>query len=186
MQAPHHKIDTARAPRRGLRFRTADDMWAEIDRIVAAERDGVLRRTGNWTVGQTLAHLAAWVDYAYDGYPPQLQVPWPVRLWLRVRKRRFLYAPMPAAVRIPNVPGGTTGAAPCETAEGLERLRRSWARLAAPPPRPSPLFGRLRLDEWRQLQLRHAELHLGFLHDDAPRPRAPGTELQPPDRPQPG
>jgi len=38
----------------------------------------------------------------------------------------------------------------------MERLR------AGPPARPNVIFGPLTHDEWIQLHLRHAELHLSF------------------------
>jgi hypothetical protein len=52
------EINTPRAQRRALHFDTLGDVLRDVDRIVAAERAGTLRRTGNWTVGQTLGHLA--------------------------------------------------------------------------------------------------------------------------------
>ena len=44
-----------------------------MEQLAAAEREGRLRSVGNWTLGQTLGHLAAWADYSYDGVP--LKVP---------------------------------------------------------------------------------------------------------------
>ena len=35
---------------------------------------------------------------------------------------------------------------------------------ARPPDAPNPIFGRLTHDEWKAINLRHAELHMGFLH----------------------
>jgi hypothetical protein len=73
---------------------------------------------------------------------------------------------MPSGVRIPGVKGGTFGIdeVPCE--EGASRLRRAIDRLERDqsPPHPSPVFGPMSHDEWIRLNLRHAELHLGFLH----------------------
>ena len=63
-------VDTAKvAGRRTLRFESIDQMTAEVDRLVEAERAGRLRRVGNWTLGQTLGHLATWTEYAYTGAP---------------------------------------------------------------------------------------------------------------------
>ena len=42
--------------------------------------------------------------------------------------------------------------------------RRAFERLQAScPPHENILFGKLTHDEWIQMNLRHAELHLGFL-----------------------
>jgi hypothetical protein len=55
--------------RRTLRFDTIDDALAEIERIVAAEPGGTLNRLGNWTPGQIKGHVAAWINYSFEGYP---------------------------------------------------------------------------------------------------------------------
>ena len=47
--------------------------------------------------------------------------------------------------------------------QGLSELRASIQRLKTEPQRhPHPVLGRITRDEWDQLQLRHAELHLSF------------------------
>jgi hypothetical protein len=158
-------IDTSKVTEhRKLRFGGADDVLAEVDRLVAAEQAGRLRVTGNWSLGQNLGHLAAWMDYPYDGYP--LRTPWLVKLVTRyLMKRRFLHGSLNKGVKIPGVKGGTVGIEPMSTDEGLSRYRRSWERLRKSPPAvPNPHFGPLTPDEWVALHCRHAELHLGFLH----------------------
>jgi hypothetical protein len=156
-------VDTRKlAGRRTLRFESIDQMMAEVDRLAEAERAGRLRRLGNWTLGQTLAHLAAWAEYGYTG--SRLKVPFFIKWILRLRKRRFLYGPMRAGVKIPGVAGGTlaTDAVPLD--EGLGRFRRVMERLKAEAPTaPSPVFGPLTHEESIAMNLRHAELHLGFL-----------------------
>src|SRR6516165_12109003 len=95
-------VDTGNVTgRRVLRFESIDQMMAEVDRLAEAERAGRLRRLGNWTLGQTLAHLAAWAEYGYTG--SRLKVPFFIKWILRLRKRRFLYGPMRAGVKIPGV-----------------------------------------------------------------------------------
>ena len=149
--------------RRPLRFDTFERMWADVERIVASERAGTLRRTGNWSVGQNFGHLAAFIDFAYDGYPKR--PPLLIRLVIKPMKRKFLHGSLPAGVKIPGAEGGTWGIEPLSLDEGLRRLRAAWDRLrASPPTKPNPIFGPLTHDEWQQLHLRHAELHLSFLH----------------------
>jgi hypothetical protein len=156
-------VDTREvAGRRTLRFESINQVMVEVDRLAEAEHAGRLRRLGNWTLGQTLAHLAAWAEYGYTGVP--LQVPFFLRWVLRLRKRTFLYGPMRAGVRIPGVEGGTLATDPVPLDEGLGRFRSVMARLQAEAPTaPSPVFGSLTHDESIALNLRHAELHLGFL-----------------------
>jgi hypothetical protein len=70
---------------------------------------------------------------------------------------------MRPGVRIPRVAGGTLATDPLSLDEGLERFRRVMQRLKAEPhTEPSPIFGPLKHDESIAINLRHAELHLGF------------------------
>ena len=157
-------VETSKASdRRALRFNTIDDLLAEVDRIVAADEAGTLRRSGNWTAGQAFGHIAAWINYAYDGYP--FKTPWPIRLILRTRVQRYLRDGMPTGVRIPKVKDGTYATEALSAQEGATRLGRALARLASDEParHDSPAFGNLSDEDRIALNLRHAELHLGFL-----------------------
>jgi len=59
---PSTPVDTGKiVGRRPLRFETIDQMMAEVDRLVEAERAGRIKRLGNWT--QILGHLSAWAFY---------------------------------------------------------------------------------------------------------------------------
>ncbi len=157
-------IDTKKvAARRTLRFQTIDEIHAELDRCLAAEQAGRLKQLGNWTLGQTCAHLAAWIEYAYVGFPMR-PVPAPIRWLLRWQLRGMLKKGMPAGVMIPGVAGGTTGADPISAAEGVARYHAALDRLRREPAvHASPAFGKLTEAERLQLNLRHAELHLSFL-----------------------
>lgn len=148
---------------RKLRFETVDDVRGEIDRLVAAEQAGTLRRTGNWSTGQVLGHLATWINYGYEGYP--MRVPWFIRLILRFKVKSYLRDGMPTGVRIPKVAGGTYGTESLSTEEGVQRLRAALQRLEHEPAKfESPAFGPLTEEQRIALNLRHAELHMGFLH----------------------
>ena len=160
-------INTKRvAGRRKLRFATIDDALAESERLAAADRAGIARPLGNWTLGQIFGHLAVWVEFAYRDIP--LQVPFWIRLMMRPMKRWAVKGRMPAGSRIPNVPGGTLGTKQFSVEAGLQRYREALARLQIePPPKPHPLFGRMTHQQWIGLHLRHAELHLSFVAIDA-------------------
>src|ERR1044071_9071151 len=154
-------IDTSKVTDlRRLRFTSMDDLAAEVEKVASACRAGTLRQTGNWTAGQVFGHLSTWIDYGYDGYPPDLRPPWFVKLILRLQKKKFFRGPMPQGVRIPGQEHGTKGTEVRTLEEGLERIRRSIARLkAAPPSGPNVIFGPLSHVEWQTIHLRHAELH---------------------------
>jgi len=159
---PPVPVDTAKvAGQRMLRFESIDQAMAEAERLAEAEQAGRLRRLGNWTLGQTLGHLAAWVEYAYTGAP--IKAPFFVRWFLRLQKRKILYGPMRAGAKIPGVGGGTLATEILPLEEGRGRYRRAMERLKIEvPTAPSPVFGRLTHEEFIALTLRHSELHLGF------------------------
>jgi hypothetical protein len=149
--------------RRTLRFESIDDVLNEANRLVEAEREGRLTRVGNWPVGQTLGHLATWANFALDGYPDAVIAPLPVRMILRLMRNRILTRGMTPGVKIHGIPGGTLGLDALPADEGLRRLRAALERLRGNAPTiPNPVFGRLTHEQWIQLNLRHAELHLGF------------------------
>jgi len=158
-------IDTGKVKdRRTIRYRSIEDLLSDIDQIVTADRAGTLRRTGNWTAGQAFGHLAAWINYAYEGFPTN--PPWLIRMILRLRKKKMLREGIGAGVRIPGAPDGTYGVDRVTTDEGAKRLRDALARLqkGEAPKFHSPAWGPMTLDERVQGHLRHAELHLSFLH----------------------
>jgi Protein of unknown function (DUF1569) len=158
-ESPRKSIDTGKVTgRRTLRFEAIDQLMADVDRLVEAERAGRLKRLGNWTLG----HLAVWSEYSYAGTP--LKPPFWVKWIVRLRKQSFLYGPMRAGVHIPGVKGGTLAIDDMPLDDALPRLQRVMNRLRSEvPTAPNSIFGPLTHDEWIALQLRHAELHLSFL-----------------------
>lgn len=159
-------INTRKAERRALHFNSVDEVLKEVDRVVAADRAGKLRCTGNWTAGQTFGHLATWIEFNYQGFPPEAHPPWPVRVIAKVLRKRILYKPMMAGMKIGRIPGGTLGLESISTDEGARRLREALGRLKRheEPKFESPAFGPMTEDERLALNYRHAELHLGFMH----------------------
>lgn len=149
---------------RTLKFESPAQVLAEIERLAEAERAGRLTRSGNWTAGQVFGHLATWIDFAYEGYPPTLRPPLLLKPVLRLGKKKLMRGPLPRGFRIPRTRDGTVGNEPCSLDEGLARVRAAWSRLAAvPPTQQNPVFGPLTHAEWITMHLRHAELHLGYL-----------------------
>src|SRR5262249_10815076 len=149
--------------RRALRLPGYDAVLAEAAALLASSYD----RVGHWGLGEVCHHLAAVMEKSLDGFPSRY--PWPVRLvarWLvlgrvlrhRVFRRRF---PAPAFLQPPAVGGGR---------EGLGRLRAAVGRLKGPggAMQPSPVFGRLSPEQWREVHLWHCEHHLSFLRPLGP------------------
>lgn len=112
-----------------------------------------------------MSHLANWIGYAYEGYPLRAP-PFFIRWILRRRLPAMLRHGMPRGVRIPGVKAGTVGMDELETARAAQRLLQALQRLASDEPTKfdSPAFGPLSHEDRIALNLRHAELHLGYLH----------------------
>jgi hypothetical protein len=159
-------VDTRKvADRRSLRFSTLDDALRDAESLASAARNETLRATGNWTLGQALAHLAVWANMPFDGFPPMPRPAWWMRLLRPVINWWIINKGFPAGVRIEGAAGGTFGIEPCEVDEGLDRLRSAFRRLAnEAPTHTSPAFGPMTHEDWIKFNLRHAELHLGFFH----------------------
>jgi hypothetical protein len=145
--------------RRGLRFHEYDDILADVDSLLASGYD----RAGQWSLGQMCHHTATVMEMSLDGFPGRL--PWLFRAIARrfllrkilrhhVFQRRF---PAPKYIQPPDGE---------EDHAGVERLRAVLGRLKthSGPMKPSPLFGTLTPEEWRELHLWHCEHHLGYLH----------------------
>jgi hypothetical protein len=149
---------------RHLRFDSVDAVLADVDRVIQASEEGRLRVVGNWTPGQILAHIAAWIEYGYEGFPMQ-PPPWFVRWILRWRLPKYLRDGMPRGVRIPGVAEGTFGMDDQPIQQAADRLKRAFQRLkdGEPATYHSPAFGVMSHEDRIRLNLRHAELHLGFL-----------------------
>jgi hypothetical protein len=155
-------VDTGKVTgRRTLRFNSIQDVLADVDRLAAADRADKLRALGNWTLGQALGHLATWAEYSFCGAP--LKPPFLIKLILRMGKKKFLNGSMRTGVRIPKVPGGTLGTENLPLDQAMPRYRAALEHLGREcPAQPNIIFGPLTHDEWINLNLRHAELHLSF------------------------
>jgi hypothetical protein len=148
--------------RRSLQLASLREVGAEADRLAALESAARLTALGNWRLGQVFGHLASWMSYPFDGYP--MTTPWFMPLFRPLLRRQLLGAgPMPVGVRIPKAPDGTYGTEPLSTSDGLKRLHTSIARLDTTCPSvTNPVLGRLTHDEWKLLNIKHANLHLSF------------------------
>lgn len=158
------QVDTANVTtRRKLRFATLEDAVAEAQSLADADAAGTLEPMGNWTLGQACSHLAYWAERPFEGYPDTVKPSWLMRTMMRLAKPLIFSRGMAAGITIPGAPGGTLGQDDAPTDKAVARLCVAFAKIDANyPPDPNPLFGPLSHDGWRKLNLRHAELHLGF------------------------
>jgi hypothetical protein len=159
-------INTKRVrDRRKLRFENVAEALRDAESLADAERRGTLRATGNWTLGQTLGHLAFWASCSFDGYPNMPRPPWFVRALIPFMRNGLLNKGMPAGVFLGKVPGGTFGIDVMPTDEALIKMRSAFERLSQQAPTiPSLVLGPMTHEDSIKLNLRHAELHLSFFH----------------------
>ena len=150
--------------RRDLTFADFDDVIGDANALL---RTGSTR-VGRWDLAQTCGHLAEWLHYPVDGFPP---MPAPARLLMallrntvgpRLLRKTLSTQALPS--RSPTIPqsvpaeGGDARAAVDRLAEAIERFRRHEG-----PYRPSPLFGAMDRATTTRLQLIHCAHHLGHL-----------------------
>ena len=153
------------ADRRSVRFESLEEAIADAQELAAADADGRLRVAGNWTLGQTLSHLAWWANEAFEGhkFPPYLRVYF--KLVGPIAKRKALRGEVQPGIRLPGVRGGTYGTEVRSTEDGIAAMRASFERLDREcPTKADAGFGRLSHAEWRALHIRHAEHHLSYFH----------------------
>jgi hypothetical protein len=145
--------------RRQLRYESLDDFLGDADRLAT----GNSRILGNWTLAQIFDHLARWFRMAVKG--TDVRVPRWVQFMLWQWRKRSLSMPSKPGFRIPS---------PLESVllpeEGfatdrcLQDLRSAVSGFrAASQFAPHPAYGQLTRDEWQQLALRHAEMHMSFI-----------------------
>lgn len=150
---------------RTLRFESLEDLLWELDRIEQSHRSGTLKQIGNWSPGRIFGHLAAWINYAYEGFPRGAHPPFFIRWIIKRQKAKYLRHGMPRGVKIPAAPDGTFGTDQMDFDAGMRKLRAAIGRLQAREPVKfhSPAFGQMSDDDRIAMQMRHAELHLGYL-----------------------
>lgn len=157
--------------RRKLHFENLSEVLAEAEKIAAIDAETL----GNWTPAQIFDHLSKSLRVAVDG--TDAYFPWPARLFLRPIRSRFFSRPLKPGFHVPSklelVLRPRQG---LSTEQALKELRAAVARFeAASQLAPHPAFGPLTREEWLQITLRHAELHLSFVVPDS----ATALQVQP-------
>ena len=161
-------VDTrSAAARRPVHLRTVADLAAEVERVAEAAAASRVRTLGNWSAAQILWHLGRLLEFSFGGFPYRYPwaVRWPARL-LRVLSWRWLLAlafrpgfrnPAVAAALEPQ-PAVSLAEAVRYVCGQLERISAGERMTAA-----NPSMGPLSHEQWVEVHLRHAELHLSFL-----------------------
>lgn len=145
--------------RRELHFNKLDEILVEANGLAAIQ----VRQLGNWSLGQTTGHLARAMQMSLDGFTDR-PAPLPLRLILKLLKKRLLTKGFRPGFKLrgPAAEKSILDRS-FSTEQGLNELQTNIDRLKREPQRhPHPAFGKLTREEWDQVHLRHAELHLSF------------------------
>lgn len=160
-------VDTRKARRRELDFKSLAEVSADLDRLESAHHAGTLKASGNWTPGQVFEHLAIFMACPIDGFPPGKP---PLHIWLLtrwiIRPVALKGGPPPAGIKLPKEAAFLLPPEGTSFEKGIGDLRRQITRVTEKGERfthPSPVFGPLTHEQWTTLQLGHCKLHLSFL-----------------------
>jgi hypothetical protein len=151
--------------RRQLDFKDLAEVRGEVERL----HRGGYEKLGQWDLAQICDHLAYFMKGSLEG--STFRVPWLFKVLFgrfvlrRILKTRRMKEGAPTPQKPLPEPGGDENAAVERFLQMLERLRTHTGQW-----HPSPFFGRLTPDEWRELHLIHCAHHLSFL-----RPRTAAT-----------
>lgn len=145
--------------RRAVEYRTLAAFLQDAEFLAAHPHETV----GNWSYGKILQHLTDGLNRSFDGFPFRCNVliRWIVRTLM---KKKLLTQPMSPGYTIPKKWESTLPPDSTPVEEALSRLKQAIARFEREEPRAEhPALGSLTPDEWVQLHLRHAALHMSFV-----------------------
>jgi len=153
-------VDTRQARRRPLRFNSLAEMKAEIDRLAVMQ----VRPTGNWSLAQAIDHLAAIMEGSLDGIAAQ--APWFIRMLSPLFRHKALHKGIDPGIQLTGKMRAVLPLDDVTIDKAMDRMNRVFARLGdgETMARRSPVFGTMTHDDWSLLHMRHAELHLSFMH----------------------
>lgn len=156
-------VDAKRAERRTLQFDSLEAVLADAEALAA----GPHRVSGNHSLAEILWHVAYFMDKPVTGFG--FRAPLTMRMFGKVIRVMGMDRPVPAGIRPPReVEARFWPAGPVSPDEALAYLRRSVeaAKVPGAMRHPSPLLGRISHEQWKTVNLRHAELHLSFVHPE--------------------
>ena len=144
--------------RRTLEFRTFDEALAEVDQLLAAPYE----RRGNWDLSQACDHLADTFEGSMRGF--DFGAPWVIRGLIGKLALRYVlhFRSIPFRPRMPQRLNPQPGKDPAQSGTRLREKVREF-EASRGPLAPHPFFGRVSVDQWRQIHLFHMAHHLGFL-----------------------
>jgi len=153
-------IETAKVKgRRNVSYATYEEFLAEAEKFSRGEA----KTLGNWTPGQIYRHLAMTMNASIDGFAFQFPVYFRLMGWLL--RNKIMTGKMPPGFQVPPTGEASLIPGPTSAEDGLADLHRAVARLRKDPKRvPHPVVGTINLEQWDRMHLKHAEMHMSFIH----------------------
>jgi hypothetical protein len=145
--------------RRRVQYESLNALLADAEFQAASGH----RTIGNWTLAQIFDHLSRSLRVAVDG--TDAVFPLPARIFLHLLRKRFFSRPLAPGFHVPpKLEAVLRPGTDLSIEQSLQELREAVVRFErAKEVAVHPAFGRLTREEWRQITLRHAELHMSFV-----------------------
>ncbi len=148
-------------------FHSVKELQAELDTIEAAHQAGTLSTAGGWTVGQNLEHCTKIMISAFDGFDPDMKVPFPIKLLGKLIFKPMIKNPkgqMKPGIKLPANARGILPADEVSVEDGLAMMRTQLARIDAGEKmlHNSPVMGKMTHELWILMHLNHCRLHFGY------------------------
>ncbi|MCC9599414.1 DUF1569 domain-containing protein [Stieleria sp. JC731] len=145
---------------RKIHFDRLDDAVAEVERLAIIP----VKTSGNFTFPQIVEHLATAFDIS-SGHQTPPPIPFILRLIGPLLGRIVAHRPMKPGLKLPQNAQDFFWRDEQQLDEAMTTFREAFKRYRAVDKLPRhPIFGNLSRDNNEQLQCRHMELHLGFVH----------------------
>lgn len=144
---------------RTVRYATLDDLLSDAETLAAGETQTV----GAWSYSQILEHIATAMNSYFDGFG--FKAPWFARVFIApLMKNYLLTKPHKPGFKLPEKGRVLLPQGSLSVEDALDKLRSAIQRFNEEmPTHPHPFLGKLTREETVALNLRHAELHMGFV-----------------------
>ena len=156
---------TDQPQRRELKFDNLDQVVAEVEQLAQGE----VTTTGNHTFTEIVEHLAITHDMT-TGKVVGPKPPFFIRLMMPFMKGMLLKdQPLKPGFKLPSKAEEFFWPKQQQTLQqAIDHLRESVENYKTQGPLPKhPMFGKISKEQDLQMNLRHAALHLGFVHPQA-------------------
>lgn len=150
------------ADRRELSYSSWDEVVSDVERLAS----GSYRTTGNHSFAKIVNHLAITNEMLVGNVvPPKL--PWYFRMLMPLMRSRILEGPVKPGFKLPNerMQQFFWSENELDLGEAIRQFKRSVDEYQSKGPLSvHPIFGKATADQILAVSLKHAAMHLSFVH----------------------